>query len=81
MDIRQVRETIEQKIYDKITTKAANLVSVGDEIAAKLGISIVNKHVSVTPIALIGAATDALDYFPLGIHLIELQDERWRDSL
>lgn len=53
------------KIYQKITTKAANLVAVGDDIAAELGIPIVNKRVSVTPIALIGAATDAEDYLPL----------------
>lgn len=51
-----------EKIYQKITTKAANLVAVGDEIAAELGIPIVNKRVSVTPISLIGAATDATDY-------------------
>ena len=37
-----------EKIYQKITTKAANLVAVGDEIAAELGIPIVNKRVSVT---------------------------------
>ena len=53
------------KIYDKITSKAANLVAVGDEIAAELGIPIVNKRVSVTPISLIGAATDATDYVVL----------------
>jgi len=51
-----------EKIYQKITTKAANLVAVGDEIAAELGIPIVNKRVSVTPISLFGAATDATDY-------------------
>ena len=54
-----------EKIYQKITTKAANLVAVGDEIAAELGIPIVNKRVSVTPISLIGAATDATDYVVL----------------
>ncbi|WP_288176558.1 PFL family protein [Streptococcus pneumoniae] len=54
-----------EKIYQKITTKAVNLVAVGDEIAAELGIPIVNKRVSVTPISLIGAATDATDYVVL----------------
>ena len=54
-----------EKIYQKITSKAANLVTVGDEIAAELGIPIVNKRVSVTPISLIGAATDATDYLVL----------------
>ncbi len=42
-------------------------MSVGDEIAAELGIPIVNKRVSVTPISLIGAATDATDYVVLAL--------------
>lgn len=58
-------ECAADKIYEKIVTKAADLVAVGDEIAAELGIPIVNKRVSVTPIALIGAATSATDYVPL----------------
>ncbi|HEM6320200.1 TPA: PFL family protein [Streptococcus suis] len=58
-------EKAADKVYTKIVTKAKNLVAVGDEIAAELGIPIVNKRVSVTPIALIGAATDATDYLPL----------------
>ena len=53
------------KVYRKIVDKAANLVAVGDEISAELGIPIVNKRVSVTPISIIGAATDATDYVPL----------------
>ena len=52
-----------EKIYQKITTKAKDLVVVGDEIAAELGIPIVNKRVSVTPISLIGAATDSIGGF------------------
>lgn len=58
-----------EKVYQKITAKAAKLVEVGDEIAAELGIPIVNKRVSVTPIALIGAATAAEDYLPLAYAL------------
>ena len=38
-------ERAAEKIYQKITTKAKNLVAVGDEIAAELGIPIVNKRV------------------------------------
>lgn len=53
-----------EKVYNKIVSKAKNLVAVGDEIAAELGIPIVNKRVSVTPISIIGAATDATDYVP-----------------
>ena len=54
-----------EKIYAKITGKACDLVKVGNEISAELGIPIVNKRVCVTPIAIIGAATDAADYVPL----------------
>lgn len=46
---------VEQKIYDKITRKAENLVSVGEELASRYGIPIVNKRVSVTPAALLGS--------------------------
>ena len=54
-----------EKIYAKITDKACDLVKVGNEISAELGIPIVNKRVCVTPIAIIGAATDAVSYVPL----------------
>ncbi len=54
-----------EKIYAKITDKARDLVKVGNEISVELGIPIVNKRVCVTPIAIIGAATDAVSYVPL----------------
>lgn len=44
------------KIYDKITKYAENLVSVGDDIGLEYGVPVINKRVSVTPIALIGGA-------------------------
>ena len=43
-------------IYDKITSKAQNLVKTGEDISQEYGIPIVNKRVSVTPIALVGGA-------------------------
>ncbi len=43
-------------IYNKITSCAKNLVSVGDEIALEIGIPVINKRISVTPIAIIGAS-------------------------
>ena len=58
-------EKAAEKVYHKIVTKAGKLVQVGDDISAELGIPIVNKRVSVTPISIIGAATDATDYVPL----------------
>ena len=42
-----------EKIYNKITTRAANLVSTAEEITKTYGIPIVNKRISVTPIAMI----------------------------
>lgn len=44
------------KIYNKITSYAENLVSVGDDIGLEYGVPVINKRVSVTPIALIGGA-------------------------
>ena len=52
--IDSVLDTMNQKIYDKITTKAKDLVATGDKIATEFGIPVVNKRVSVTPIALVG---------------------------
>ena len=45
-----------EKIYNKITTAARDLVKTGDEIAREFGVPIINKRISVTPIALIGSA-------------------------
>ena len=44
------------RIYNKITTKAKDLVKTGEEITSMYGIPIVNKRISVTPIALIGGS-------------------------
>ena len=51
-----------QKIYDKITTKAKDLVKVGQEIETEYGIPIANKRITVTPISLIAAASGDHDY-------------------
>ena len=50
------------KIYSKITRLAKNLVHVGEEIEAEFGIPIVNKRISVTPIALVAGACNADSY-------------------
>ncbi len=47
-------EAMNRKIYQKITEKAKNLVSVGEAIARDFGVPIVNKRISVTPAALVG---------------------------
>lgn len=47
------------KIYEKITRKAGNLVKTGCDIEKEYGIPIINKRISVTPIAMIAAASKA----------------------
>ena len=50
------------RIYDKITSSAERLVPVGCEIEKELGIPIINKRVSVTPISLVGGKYSPEDY-------------------
>lgn len=49
-------------IYDKITSRAHDLVKVGEAIEKKYGIPVINKRVSVTPVSLIGGASDSDGY-------------------
>ena len=56
-----------QKIYDKITRCAERLVPVGEEIEREMGIPIVNKRISVTPMALVADASDTEDYVPFAL--------------
>ena len=49
-------QSCKKKIFDKITTVAKDLVSTGAYIEKEFGIPIVNKRISVTPIALVGGA-------------------------
>ena len=49
-------DKLNENIYRKITTYAANLVETGEEISREFGIPVVNKRISVTPIALVGGA-------------------------
>ena len=53
-----------RKIYDKITTSADKLVKTGEDIEAEFGIPIVNKRISVTPMALAAGASRTSDYVP-----------------
>lgn len=47
---------LKQNIYQKITAAAKDLAAVGEEIEREFAIPIVNKRISVTPIALVGGA-------------------------
>ncbi|MBR5966058.1 MAG: PFL family protein [Treponema sp.] len=51
-----------QKIYDKVMGKAKNLVKVGRDIESDFGVPIINKRISVTPIALVAGASNAQSY-------------------
>ncbi len=58
-----------EKIYDKISRYAERLVATGEEIEREFGIPIVNKRISVTPMALVAGASDTEDYVPFALAL------------
>ena len=49
-------QEVNRKVYEKITTLAKNLVQTGEDISREYGIPIVNKRISITPMALVGGA-------------------------
>lgn len=55
-------EVAAKRAYDKICRLAARLVAVGEEIERDYGVPIINKRISVTPIALVAESSDADDY-------------------
>jgi uncharacterized protein (UPF0210 family) len=55
-------ERARRKIYEKITRYAEDLVKVGNQLEIEFGIPIINKRVSVTPIAIIAGSSGELDY-------------------
>ena len=62
-------QTTGQKIYDKIIKYAQNLVKVGEDIEKQFGIPIINKRISVTPLAMVGDGMNPDDMKKLGIFL------------
>ncbi|MBQ1505039.1 MAG: DUF711 family protein, partial [Oscillospiraceae bacterium] len=58
-------DTLCTRIYDKITKNAERLVRTGEEIERDLGIPIINKRISVTPISLVAAACRASSFVPV----------------
>lgn len=50
------------KIYEKITRLAGNLVKTAEDIQVEYGIPIINKRISVTPIAMVAESSDADNY-------------------
>ncbi|MGN1001213.1 MAG: DUF711 family protein, partial [Oscillospiraceae bacterium] len=55
-------KTCAQKIYDTICFRAEKLVETGCAIESEYGIPIVNKRISVTPIALVAESCESADY-------------------
>ena len=55
-----------QKIYDKILYHASQLVKVGDDIEKEYGIPIINKRISVTPVALVADGLTRDDMIEIG---------------
>ena len=60
--IHPVAAAAAERIYSHICRQAEHLVPVCRSIEQEMGIPIVNKRISVTPVALIAESTDALDY-------------------
>ena len=56
---------IARKVYDRLTTAAEKLVPTADQLEREYGVPIVNKRISVTPIAEICAATTTSDLSPI----------------
>jgi uncharacterized protein (UPF0210 family) len=55
-------EVAAKKAYDKICRKAGHLVRAGQEIEHEYGVPIINKRISVTPVALVAEASESDDY-------------------
>lgn len=53
------------KIYEKVTRRAENLVKTGEAIEREYGIPIVNKRISVTPVAIVGDSCKTDTFVPI----------------
>ncbi len=60
-------DVLARKIYDRLTKAAENLVPTADQLEREFGIPIINKRISVTPIAEISAAVTAADLTPIAV--------------
>ena len=62
-------ENARRRIYEKITRCAERLSQVGEAIETEFGIPIINKRISVTPMAMVAEASDDEDYVPFAATL------------
>ena len=60
---------VSRKCYEKVMRMAERLVPTAEEVAQEYGIPIINKRVSVTPIAWVAAACESEDYTPIAREL------------
>ena len=60
-------DVMARKVYDRMTAAAERLVPTAEQLEREFGIPIVNKRISVTPIAEICAATNAADLTPIAV--------------
>lgn len=58
-------KVLSEKIYDKITKTAENLVKTGEDIEKRFGIPIINKRISVTPISIVAASCNCNSYLDI----------------
>ncbi len=58
-------DTFNRNVYDKITRLAENLVKTGEDLERQFGIPIINKRISVTPIAIAAGGVDTESYVPI----------------
>lgn len=70
-----------EKIYDKVTKKAARLVKTAEEIGKEFGIPIINKRISVTPVAMLGSGADRDDYVEIAFALDRAAEETGVDFI
>ena len=64
---KEILSTIE--MIDQQHLDAENLVKTGEDIEREFGIPIVNKRISVTPMALVAGASETEDYVPFALAL------------
>ena len=56
-----------ERVYDKVTRLAENLVETGEQIECEFGIPIINKRISVTPISMVAESCETEDYVPFAM--------------
>ncbi|HCA20193.1 MAG TPA: hypothetical protein DEO40_05915 [Treponema sp.] len=64
-----------RKMYDKIMSRAGNLVKVGQDIEKEFGVPIINKRISVTPISMVAEPSGEKSYIEWAITLDKIANE------